>query len=251
MHISCFRLTNKMKLIRTIQSENKGPSIAILGCTHGNEDYSLKIFKRLKKINLLFGKVDFYLVNQSAYEKKVRYIDTDLNRSFNLTIDNYETKLANKIKTKLKQYDYIIDIHSTTSKTAPFLIYVNEDLEKTNFLNLFNIKKRVFIPNSTFSLISQFEKAVSIEISIINGYGVAIKNGEKYILSFLSNFNLIESKIKPLKIIEKYICVGKINKNNKLKDFKLVNIGGDKFYPMLSGEVKYGELYCFKLKKVY
>ncbi|MCA9460433.1 MAG: succinylglutamate desuccinylase/aspartoacylase family protein, partial [Nanoarchaeota archaeon] len=118
-----------MKLIRKIKSNKNGPKIAILGCVHGNETYSLKVFKRLKKINLLSGGIDFYLVNKVAFEKKRRFIDTDLNRSFNINEKSYEVNLAKEIIKILESYNYIIDLHSTTSKTNPFLIYVNENLK--------------------------------------------------------------------------------------------------------------------------
>ena len=90
-----------MKLIRKIIGKNKGKKIAILGCVHGNEDYSLKVFKKLKKISLKSGEIDFYLVNEQAYSKKTRFIDTDLNRSFNLNKVSYEVNLTKTIKEKI------------------------------------------------------------------------------------------------------------------------------------------------------
>lgn len=247
-----------MKIIKTIQNKNKNDvnrlKIAILSCVHGNENYSLKIFKRLKKINLLYGTLNLYLVNELAHKQNKRFIDTDLNRSFNLNKNNkesYEINLSKQIITKLKKYDYIIDMHSTTSKTNPFLIYINKELEKSFFLNSFNICKKVYIPNAEFSLIGQFKNAISIEISISNGYKSAIKNGTKYIESFLTNLKLIDKKIINNKYFENYICIGTTNKNSKLKDFKLTKTNNKYFYPMLSGEVSYTNLKCFKLIKQY
>jgi len=239
-----------MELIRKIIGKNKDKKIAILGCVHGNEDYSLKIFKRLKKINLKSGEIDFYLVNKKAYNKKTRFIDTDLNRSFNLEEKSHEVNLAKKIKKELEQYDYIIDIHSTTTKTPPCLIYTNKELEKNNTLKLFNIKKRVYIPNSEFSLISQFKKATSIEISVKKGEKYAIRKGEKYILSFLSNLNLINKNSVKIENYENYICTGKIEQSKKFKNFKSTKINSEYLYPMLSGEINYENQDCFQLKKL-
>jgi len=239
-----------MKLIRKIIGKNKGKKIAILGCVHGNEDYSLKVFKKLKKISLKSGEIDFYLVNEQAYSKKTRFIDTDLNRSFNLNKVSYEVNLTKTIKEKIKTYDYIIDMHSTTSKTPPCLIYTNRELEKNDVINLFNIKRRVYIPNSEFSLISQFKNAVSIEISIKNEERNAIRKGEKYILSFLSNLNLINKNCIKIKNYENYICTGKIDIEKNFKDFKITKINSEYLYPMLSGEVNYENQDCFKLKKL-
>ena len=247
----------KMKLIRTIQNtknkenDTNQPKIAILGCVHGNENYSLKVFKQLKKINLKSGIIDFYLVNQKAHQKKVRFIDQDLNRSFNSTENNLEITLAKQIKQKLNNYEYIIDIHSTTSKTPPFLIYTNEELENSHFLNSFNIKRKVYIKNAKFSLIGQFQNAIAIEISLKNGNKIAMKNAKKYILSFLANNNLINKPKNKINYTETYTNIGKTKKNNKLKDFKLTKITGEQYYPMLSGKTKYKNLYCFKLKRKY
>lgn len=240
-----------MKLIRKIKSINIGPKIAILGCVHGDEIYSLSVFRRLKKINLLKGEIDFYLVNYEAYLKRKRFIDGDLNRSFNTNLNNYESNLTKIICEKLKNYDYIVDIHSTTSNTNPFLIYVNPKLNNDSFLDYFNIKKRVFIPNAKYSLISQFENAISIEISISSKLKYAINKAEKYLLSFLKNLKIIEGHTSITKFKEDYICIGKIKKDNNLKDFKLTKIDGEFIYPMLSKEVNYGQKYCFKLKRVY
>lgn len=240
-----------MKLIRKIQGEKKGLKIAILGCVHGNEDYSLQIFKKLKNIKLLLGEIDCYLVNEEAFKLNKRFVDIDLNRSFNLKEGLYEVGLASKIKDKLSKYDYIIDMHSTTSKSPPFLIYVNEILNNNKFINAFNIQKRVLISNAQYSLIYQFENAISIEISIALGKNLAINKGFKYILNFLSSFNLINKNITPLRYFENYICVGKMKINNQLKDFNLTYVDNEYVYPILSGEVEYANSNCFKVKKFY
>lgn len=246
-----------MKLLRNIRGEevDSGPRVAVLGCVHGNEVYSLGVFKRLKNINLLFGELDFYLVNEGAYRLGKRFVDLDLNRSFNSDLDNYETNLSKEVDCVLKDYDYIIDLHSTTSRTTPFLIYVDSGLFDLGVLDLFNIKKRVFIPNASFSLISQFKNAVSIEISICSGLGYAINLGEKYIISFLRNLGLVSevsSSDFGLSYFENYECFGKVSKNNSFRDFKLTKSeSGELFFPMLSGEVSYENLFCFKLRRKY
>ena len=131
-----------MKLLRTIDSGLSGPKIAILACVHGDESYSLNVFRRLKKLHLLKGEISFYLVHPQAFTQKKRFIDEDLNRAFSKDSKSCEGNLTKIIKRELEKFDYVIDLHSTTSKTAPFLIYVNQELKKTGFLDLFFIKKR-------------------------------------------------------------------------------------------------------------
>lgn len=238
-----------MKLIRSLKSKNKGLKIAILGCVHGNENYSLKVFRKLKKISLVNGEVDFYLVNEKAFEKNKRFIESDLNRSFNQNLKTYEGKMSEEIKVKLKNYDFIIDMHSTTSVTNPFLITVSKKIiENNEMLESFGIKKCVYIPKGDYSLIGQFENAVSIEISIKN-YKAAIKNGLKYITNFLKSKEMIEGKINLVQL-EKYEGYGMCDKDNSFRDFKLSFRDGEYFYPMLGGETEHGHLKCFKLKKI-
>lgn len=260
-----------MKLIKTIKpksetnKENKTNKIAILSCVHGDESYSLKIFKKLKHIKPKNCKIDFYLVNEEAYIQKKRFIETDLNRSFN--IDNtHEANLAKQIKEKLKNYDYIIDLHSTTSKNKPCLITTNKDhiknIKHTNFIKSFQINKIIYIEDKEkYSLISQFKNAISIEISS-NNYKSAIKNGKKCIKNFLKNNNYIPTsknnnlqqittknfKIQTYKIIGKNLNTQKNKKS--YKNFKLYYENKEFFYPLMSGEKSY-DFNGFKVRKTY
>ncbi len=241
-----------MKLIRRIKGNGEGPKVAVLGCVHGNENYSLKVFKKLKNLLLLKGEIDFYLVNDVAFNNKERFVDSDLNRSFNSDLDGYEYLLSKKIVDVLNSYDYVIDMHSTVSKSNPFLIVTNKNLLFKEFLRSFHIKKIVYIEDlEKRSLISNFENAASIEISSLN-YKSAIKNGVKYIMTFLrnnnfiKNVNLIENNFEN----EYYEVVGKYD-NCFDRNFKFVFKNNKRVCPIMNGEMAYENKIGFKAVRIY
>ena len=70
-----------------ISSRNPGAHVVIVGGTHGNEPGGVKAIVQLHRafrngeITLKQGKISFLIGNPKAYEKDVRYIDSDLNLS--------------------------------------------------------------------------------------------------------------------------------------------------------------------------
>jgi aspartoacylase len=112
-------------------------SVAIIGGTHGNEYTGVYLLKRMKinKIHEKWEKLNIELIlgNPKAYEKCVRFIDYDLNRSFlikdlnNFDLSGYEADRAKVINHKLgpkeaSETDFIIDIHSTTANMGVSII---------------------------------------------------------------------------------------------------------------------------------
>lgn len=58
------------------------------------------------------------IANPLAKERNVRYIETDLNRSFGAkTPVSYEEKRAIELEKILSEYDLVVDIHRTTAQT--------------------------------------------------------------------------------------------------------------------------------------
>jgi len=129
--------------------------IAIVGGTHGNEytgPYLLKILnERVPKSKYSTFDINLFLSNPKAYEKNVRFIDFDLNRSFliedlsNNSLSNYEANRAKVINQVIgpKEFpktDLIIDVHTTTANMGISIILVND--------NLFNLQLASYIKSS-------------------------------------------------------------------------------------------------------
>ena len=121
-------------------------NVAIVGGTHGNEytgPYLLKVLEhRLHEIPHTTFEVTTLLANPKAFEKNVRFVDDDLNRSFLIkdlsdnSLSHYEANRAKVINAALgpkesPKTDLLIDIHSTTANMGVTVI-----LTKENPLNL-------------------------------------------------------------------------------------------------------------------
>lgn len=99
--------------------------VAIVGGTHGNELTGVYLVNKFETFPDLLERDSFecmtLLANPQAIAANRRYIDRDLNRSFdnedlsNLELTGYEDKRAKEIAKQLTNIDLIIDLHSSTS----------------------------------------------------------------------------------------------------------------------------------------
>tara|TARA_Y100000589_G_C27166723_1_gene635095 strand:+ start:993 stop:1895 length:903 start_codon:yes stop_codon:yes gene_type:complete len=107
-------------------------SFLIVSGTHGNEInpiFAVKKFEKLKQLNSESSDLKFILGNPNAYKEGKRYIDIDLNRSFNenkgmsnkkLNKNLYELSRARELLSNFGpesalSYQTVIDLHTTTS----------------------------------------------------------------------------------------------------------------------------------------
>lgn len=116
--------------------------VLLVGGTHGNELIGVYLVKKFEQYPELIRRPSFetltLLGNSKAVEACVRYIDQDLNRSFDLQKHEnlnslYENQRATEIRAKFGQIgempiDLIIDQHSTTSNVGFMLILDNPDV---------------------------------------------------------------------------------------------------------------------------
>jgi succinylglutamate desuccinylase len=123
--------------IDTFGGNHPGPSVLIVGGTHGNEPMGVKIIQALKKElkhQKINGEIILMIGNPSAVEKKVRAVDCDFNRLFGdeakLKKKTVEALLKEEVRALeimplLKRVDYLLDIHSTLKPSIPFLYMEN------------------------------------------------------------------------------------------------------------------------------
>lgn len=108
-------------------------NIAILGGTHGNEFTGIEVINHLKKTQYSspYHHYETFLANPKAYKNKSRYIDSDLNRAFaeNSTPLGYEKNRSQELKELIhSKFDFLIDLHSTTSNMGLTVILTKNDL---------------------------------------------------------------------------------------------------------------------------
>jgi len=94
--------------------------IAIFGGTHGNEPVGVEVIKALRaqKPKSNFHTYETFIGNPKALEKKVRYIDSDLNRAFGKKGQpiGYELQRSKELEQQIRgKFDLIIDLHTTTT----------------------------------------------------------------------------------------------------------------------------------------
>lgn len=136
--------------------------LLVLGGTHGNELLGIELVKILQA-NPIPG-IDAVIANPRAVEKGVRFIETDLNRSFGEG-ESYEYRRAQELKETTKNYDIVFDFHNTqTLSNDCGFVGTNCRPELYAALQLFGIANCI---EATYDCINKYCKnVVSIEVSI-------------------------------------------------------------------------------------
>lgn len=106
--------------------------MAIIGGTHGNEPVGIEVIKYLENnrpANCIH-EFECVLGNPLAYERGLRFVDTDLNRSYgkNGVRTGYEGEQSQKIEEQVAgNFDFVIDLHTTTSNMGLTILLTNEN----------------------------------------------------------------------------------------------------------------------------
>ena len=105
---------------------------AILGGTHGNEPVGITVIENLKILTQkkYYHSFEAFHANPAAFQKKVRYVDSDLNRAFGHEppIDGNEKVESQKLKQMIiGKFDFLIDLHTTTSNMGLTIILTHLD----------------------------------------------------------------------------------------------------------------------------
>ena len=105
--------------------------IAIVGGTHGNEFTGIEVCRALSEKSANYvNEYQTFIANPLAYEKKVRYVDSDLNRAYGIhsnPIGN-EKERSDFLKGEIiGKFDFLVDLHSTTSHMGSTLILTDND----------------------------------------------------------------------------------------------------------------------------
>jgi len=187
--------------------------------------------------------VDYICGNSEGAKQNppVRYIDTDLNRSFNPAGEpsGYEEKRAQEILSKIRstQYDYVLDIHTSTADVDRFFLIAHRSKAIDTMIAASPITRVIVMPEAIVraSLIGQAENAISIEYD----RELAKKTGVSETISLIDG--LISGHTQAAARERDFFYVARpIPKTEdpgpKAKNFKLCTDG---YYPVLFGEDAY------------
>jgi succinylglutamate desuccinylase len=117
--------------IKQIVGKYPGPHICFTAAVHGNEPVGVKAFLHLltlaQEIPILTrGTLSLIIGNPLAFQKGVRYIEEDLNRSFNHKLtSSIEGQRAGLLRRffREKPVDFVLDLHSVSIKNFQITVY--------------------------------------------------------------------------------------------------------------------------------
>ena len=137
--------------------------ILIITLQHGNEIFGEKIIDHFKGSD-----IDTVVANPKAYQQRERFVDTDLNRSYcRSDRKSYEERRANEVYELAKEYDFVIDIHTTTSDIdfVPILARLNSRVAQAlSYLPSDNAALMEFV-GIGHSLIGCIDTSISLEFN--------------------------------------------------------------------------------------
>ena len=160
--------------------------VTIVGGTHGNEYLGPYFIRKIEELGLYQNdslKVSTLLANPEAFKQGLRFIDSDLNRSFSGdelgakdNSSSHEQELARKI---VQQFDskkvvdqFIIDLHSTTANMGITLIVRNDQS--------FNLHAASYVQQSMPEvriLVSDVDREKNRSLNTVSKYGLAVEIG--------------------------------------------------------------------------
>lgn len=227
--------------------------ILLLGFQHGDEPLGEYLIQYIREHRpALLPHVTSMVANPRAKQRGVRYLESDLNRSYDGTTTTYEHRRASEILEHIKQvgYDLVLDLHTTTCNQPPCLISAKSDhpfIAASSYRHVVHMNH----PIVHTSLIGACPAAISVEVhkASINDELLAALSGdiERFIAGVPSKTTKdiyeIEGLIKNSELTEPEAMA--------LTNFKKSPQG---FYPVLTGEnsyKKYTEYLGFKARAPY
>ena len=196
----------------------------------------MAIEKLSRDIKIKRGKVTFIIANKEALKKNVRFVESNLNKSFDTsTPSTLEEKTAQDIKKILDIVDAMLDIHASSSKdTSPFAICEEHSLEVVRALPLQQVLIGIdkFHGGSTDKYMNKQGKVgVCVECGYLGDLEETTRIAIAMIESFLAQYGIIEGKTtnkdqKVLRAIDQYMGVfGSFKPAKSFSDFQMISKG--------------------------
>jgi len=148
--------------ITTHTGSSPGPTVTILGATHGDEPGGVRIVERLRNYlhsQLFYGTVNLGIGNPEAYKRRSRSADPDSNTNMNRVFTakrlldpqprSRDVLRAQELAPLLAKTDYLIDLHATSLPSEPFLCF-GLNPEKHSPLTRFAPVQRILIDSNHF-----------------------------------------------------------------------------------------------------
>jgi len=230
-------------------------NILLLGSQHGNELLGEHLYSYIaRKRPELLSYITYKTGNLRAHKQNVRYLESDLNRSYNGKRVTYEERRAERLLRFIKKeaFDLVLDLHTTTCVQPPCLIIPSIHSDIRDFLRATSIENVVHMSHSivTSSLIGVYSKAVSIEVNRANVTDEMMEELCNDIARYIRRISTNQfKKVYEVRHLLKKTELSTIQAA-ALRNFEQSTYG---YYPILIGEnsyKKYTEYLGFKAYKV-
>lgn len=247
------------------------PILTLTAAMHGDEDVGAYVLDALRKsVEPTNGTLRLIIANPPALFQGVRFLSEDLNRSFaGSSLDNSsEARLAPQILEMVKDSDYTVDIHSTSTVSEAFAIVGRRNENRLRLAEIAGLKNIVlFEGESTRAMVDNVACGIGLELglheseyayeeglravnNILEGLGMSKSSSLKENAEFFEIFGSLPNLAHPviLRVINfQKVIPGTIIASSM--DGKKDIIAEEEFYPVLAGERSYSNL-SLKAKKI-
>lgn len=230
--------------------------ILLVASQHGNELLGEKLHKHITDNHHgLLQLVDYHLANTEARRKFVRYIESDMNRSFIKNNTSYEGRQAKKLLKLINknQYQLILDLHTTTADQEPCLLVNTFSNSVKKYIRGSNTKQVIKISDNlaAHSLIGNCPRALSVEVNEANVNVEFLESIVTSLTAFLANTKT--SSTCTVFEVDSLLLPQDLEGSSQQLAVNL-QLYNNQFYPILLGEVAYkqdGSYLGFKAKEKY
>lgn len=250
------------------------PVVTFVACMHGNEQVGLEILEQLKTFFCskppLKGSLRFVIANPNATRNNKRFNYKDLNRCFPGKQDReIEERIAHQLVQRLNDSDYLIDFHTSSAVSPPFVICRQSDGVIGKLALATGIQRIVIKPNTNkTALIDHVKAGIGIELGRHDSTD-ALDAGLSAVHSVLLNLGFCKDNQEEAKSLSQpvsYFSVKKTMpmppqfqpKEGVIANFQLVRkesvlgvsdgtpiVTEEDFYPILYGEISFPDTLCW------
>lgn len=222
-------------------------NVLILASQHGDEYSGEKLYSYIQDAHAeLLPHITYILANPKARAQRMRFVETDMNRSYTNTADTYEQRQANKVMKLVDSLgvELVLDMHTTTVEQPPCLIVKSLSAANEPFLRATSIPTIVVMNNSIAD--SSINRALPQAISVEVNENVSdelleelCQDIRRYLANEVSAVNKQVYEVTGL-IDKKELAASDIK---KLRNFEMSEYG---YYPVLVGENSYSKFTNFR-----
>jgi len=215
--------------------------ILLLASQHGNELLGDALYAHLQDhYSHLLPSITFKIGNPKAYEEGVRYIESDMNRSYDSSLSTYEANLAKAMEEYIKKekFDLVLDLHTTICDQPPCIIVGGIYPENRSFLQASSIDKIVCIQDDIIhtTLVGKCPQAIAIEVSNDDITTELLDTMSRDIETYINDTQVPNEKT--IYTVESLLLKSDVpvEEASQLINFKMMPSG---YIPILTGENSY------------